>query len=182
MEHLWGNPKYRYGTYIDTIAQLQLNQETKELLSDSLFRFIKNCEKKNNSTAADYDKKLRRMEIGQGLYGEKLKAAFEKMEPEQQNRALYYLLLLEQEKESITLYGKALISLLGDGVLYKNRRKKDSLLLYMGREENMTDKAVFAFAGEAFLPFGYTVDIYWETSFGVIGEEACMELEAILLY
>lgn len=182
MEQLWGNLWYRYGAYMDVFENLQLNPETKKLLYDSFFQLVRNCERKSVSSAADYDRAVRMEEIKQGIYGSSQQENFEKMKQWQQKQAAHYMLLQEQAGESLKLYGKAMTTLLKDGVLYKNRRKKNHLLLYMGREQKVEDMAVINFVNKEFLPFGYTIEIYWERSFGVIGDERCMELDGILLY
>lgn len=182
MQKIWKNPRYRYLAYIEAVEKLSLQKETKELLLDWFFRLAEGCEQKNECSAADYDLQVRIEEILQGKYGSEQAKAFDVLSESRRQIAARYMLLQEKAGESVMLYGKALTALLLDGVLYKNRRNPSELLLYLGKEKNLEDEAAIAFANREFLPFGYKLVVYYQESFGIIGDSRCMDLDGILLY
>lgn len=182
MQEIWNNPRYRYGTYMETIEKSQLNEKTKELILHWFLRQAKGCEQKNGCTLMDYDLQVRMDEVRQGKYGIDQQQCFMKMSVQCQRQAAHYMLLQEQSGESLTLYGKALTALLEDGVLYRKRRETWELLFYLGKAQNAQDESVIEFVNRDFLPFGYRVQVYWQKSFGIIGDDRCMDLNEILLY
>lgn len=182
MQKIWNNPRYRYCRYIEAIEQLSLDEKTKELVLSWFLRLAAGCERKNESRVEDYDSQLRRDEIIQGKYGISLQESFVALSEKRQKRAIRYMLLQEKSGASLMLYGKALVAMLEDGVLYKNRRKPSELLLYLGKEPNAGDEAAIAFANREFMPFGYRLEVYAQESFGIIGDDRCMNLDEIVIY
>lgn len=182
MEEIWNNPKYLYGSYMEAIDKLQLHKESKELILQWFLAQAKNWEQKNNYSVMEYKLQMRIKEVTEGIYGENQQQCFFKMSVESKKQAARYMLLQERAGESLQLYGKAVMALLKDGVLYKNRRKTSELLLYLGKARNTEEEAILEFANREFLPFGYTVLVYWQKSFGIIGDKRCMDLNEILLY
>lgn len=182
MQEIWNNPRYRYGIYMEAIEKLQLSGITKELVLDWFLRLAKECERKNGAGAMDYDLQMRMDEVRQGKYGMEQQECFLKMSAQCQRQAARYMLLQEQSGESLMLYGKALTGILEDGVLYRKRREKSRLLFYLGKARNVKDEAVIEFVNREFLPFGFTVHVYWKKSFGIIGDDRCMDLNEILLF
>ena len=88
----------------------------------------------------------------------------------------------EINRESITTFAKALIGILQDGVLYKDEENPKELLFYIGREEDEMIVNEIEFSKEAFLPFGYQLRVFWKRSFGIIGDDRCMQLGNIEIY
>ena len=129
MQKIWNNPRYRYRTYIEAIEKLSLHPRTKELLLCYFLRLAENSDKKKESSVTDYDVTVLRYELAQGKYGNEQKNSFTVLSEQRQDTALRYMLLQKQTGESLLLYGKALTAILGDGVLYKNRRNPAELLL-----------------------------------------------------
>lgn len=182
MQEIWNNPRYRYGISKELIDKLKLDRPTKELVWDWFLRQAEECEQKNGAGAIDYDLQVRMDEVRQGKYGTGQQQCFLKMPESCQRLAARYMLLQEQGGESLLLYGKALTGLLKDGVLYRKRGEGAELLFYLGKARNAVDEAVIEFVNREFLPFGFTVHVYWQKSFGIIGDDRCMDVNEILLY
>lgn len=84
-------------------------------------------------------------------------------------------------RESVLLFAEMLVKIVGFGTVYKNLLEKDEVLYYAGKRKDKETEEKIRLVRLLFLPLGYTLRIFWETHFGVLGEEQTMELGAIEL-
>lgn len=182
MQRIWRNPRYRYGNYMEAIEKMTLDESVKTMVLSCFLRLAQQCECNNESSRAEYELWCYMEEIRNGKYGVRQQEHFCNMSEQKQKRVATYMRLQEQTGASVTLYGKAMIGMLEDGVLYMNRRNPSELLLYLGKTPNQEEESIIAFVNAEFLPFGYQLRIYDEASFGIIGDDRCMTLNQIRIY
>lgn len=182
MQKIWRNPRYRYGNYMEAIEKMTLDESIKSMVLRWFLQLAEQCEWKNGSSRADYELWRYMEEIRNGKYGVRQQERFGSMSEIKQKRVVNYMRLQGKTGASVMLYGKAMITMLEDGVLYMNRRSPSELLLYLGKTPSLEDESVIAFVNEEFLPFGYQVKVYNEESFGIIGDDRCMTLNELRIY
>lgn len=177
------NAFYRYGDIFQQLFRL----EDKEnpvciMLYDYMMHLLTRLELRNGVTLNEYGLRQKWRLLEQGAYGTQVQKSFLSFDKDRKYKAAFYVRQHEKMGDSVMLFGKALISILEDGVLYRNDINPKELLLYIGRKQQNMDNAVIDFAREMFLPFHYSLRIFYETSFGIIDDKNCMELEQIEIF
>ena len=69
-----------------------------------------------------------------------------------------------------------------NALLYQIKKEEKTLLLYIEKKENETEKGKLRFVKEMFLPVGYDLRVFWRYHFGIIGVEGAMQMDEIALY
>lgn len=157
-------------------------ERTRALLYDYLMHLLVRLEVRNGVTQKELRIRSRLKQLEDGRYGERVQSSFREFEPELKYKTAFYLVQQEQTGESVALFGKVLTDLLSDGVLYKHDINDKELLFYLGRKKRPSDAGLIAAVEELFLPFLYTLRVFYETPFGVIENQHCMNINEIEIF
>ena len=177
------NTFYRFDTiFLPLYVREDISENIREWLLDCMMHLLTRLELRSGVDAKDCATRMKCAQIENGNYGKRLQHLFEMLPREKRYIASWHMVQQEDNRESITMFAKALIGILQDGVLYKDEENPKELLLYIGREEEEMLVNQIEFAKEAFLPFGYQLRIFWKSSFGIIGDDRCMLLDNIEIY
>ncbi len=177
------NAFYRYGDIFQQLFRLEDRDDSVcTMLYDYMMHLLTRLELRNGVTRNEYGLRQKWYQIEQGAYGERVQKKFHAFDRDRKYKAAFYVWKQDKLGDSVALFAKALITVLGDGVLYKNDINPKELLLYIGRKQRDLDTAVTDFATEMFLPFHYSLRIFYEASFGIIDDRNCMELEQIEIF
>lgn len=177
------NGFYRYGDILRALYAIEGTQDSVcRIIYDCLLHLLVRLEVRNGVTRSEFRLRRKWDMLAEGQYGEHVRSCFRKMDASGKYLTAYYLSRQEQTGESVALFAKALISILEDGVIYKNDRNPKELLLYMGREQDTRDKLVIELCCELFLPFMYSLRVFYDTSFGIVDDKDCMEFGKIEIF
>lgn len=157
-------------------------EQTEKLLYDYLMHLLVRLEVRNGVTQKELRIRSRMKQLEEGRYGERVQSSFRGFEPDLKYKTAFYLVQQERTGESVALFGKVLCDLLSDGVLYKHEINDRELLFYLGRKKRPADTGIIAAAEELFLPFLYTLRVFYETPFGVIENQHCMNINEIEIF
>ena len=80
-----------------------------------------------------------------------------------------------RHEASMMLFSKALMELMGTGVLYQDKDDMDYYIYYVGREENQGDKMLIELTVKMLLPLGKKVRVLWNSHFGICNEDITMK-------
>lgn len=177
------NTLYRFDdVFLPLFETSMVSDDTKEWLLDCMMHLLARLELRSGVDAKEYETRNKWKKIECGEYGNKLAQLFSTLTPEKKYFASWVMAQQERNGESVNLFAKALIGILQDGALYKDEEKSKELLLYIGVEENEQVSNQIEFVQEAFLPFDYHLRVFWNHSFGIIGDDRCMQLGNIEIY
>lgn len=177
------NTFYRYDDiFLSLFERTDISEENRKWMLDCMMHLLTRLELRNGVYNEEYLLRTKWHEISAECYGNRLKVLFEKLNDDRRYMASWYLIQQERNGESIALFAKALIGMLGDGVLYRSEENTGELVLYMGKEENDQEKDVMEFAKEAYLPFGCQIRVFWNSIFGIVSDERCMKIGSIEVY
>ena len=176
------NSFYRY----DEIMQPLFNErfqdpEVRDWLFDIYVHLLVELEYLNGATTGEFATHRFIRKIKNAEYGERLAGIFEKMTDNEQYFVADLLVKQSRTGESVDKYGKALVELMPNGILYKDKFHTKQLLLYVNQKENRTDLDKIYLVNELFCPLGTSLRVFWDKHFAVLGEEQTMELGEIEL-
>ena len=177
------NGFYRYGDILHALFAIEGKEDSvSRFIYDYLLHLLARLEVRNGVTLSEFRLRCKWEMLETGQYGESARRCFMKADTSGKYLTAYYLSQQEQAGESVALFGKALISILGDGIIYRNDINPKELLLYLGRAQGEWDKPAIELCCELFLPFMYSVRVFYEASFGIVDNENCMELDKIEIF
>ncbi len=120
--------------------------------------------------------------MGGGRFGQRLKLLFGKLTDSKRYLASHLMLRQRQCGESTELFARALTGITEDGVVYKSDKNPRELMLYMGRKSNEQTMLEIEFAMEAYMPFDYSLRVFWNHPFGIMEDDRCMQIGSIEIY
>lgn len=178
------NGFYRYETIFAPLFENAdgMEDEVKETLFDILMHYLMEMDLKSGMTKEEYHIRKKMQQLSYGEYGQEATKAYLLLTEEQKYQTGRYLLTQEKVGASVELFAKALVHISGMGVVYKNKVRPEKLLFYTGKEEHSSLKQIISFIEYLFLPFNYTLRIFWQEHFGVVGKTNTMELGYIELF
>ena len=121
-------------------------------------------------------------ELLEGIFFSGLSKDFSRIEREKRNRLASLALAQMEMGSSPFLFRRALLVLYPNALLYQIKKVEKTLLLYIEKKENETEKGKLRFVKEMFLPVGYDLRVFWRYHFGIIGVEGAMQMDEIALY
>lgn len=177
------NTFYRYDDiFLSLFEQNDISEMTRDWLLDCMMHLLTRLELRNGVNRQEYQLRTKWQEIEQGAYGNNMKELFYGLSQDNRYLAAWFLVQQERNGESVTLFSRALVGMLQDGVIYKNDENPKELILYMGKAENEQDSKIMEFAREAYLPFDYQIRVFWNHSFGIVEDDRCMRIEDIEIF
>jgi len=156
--------------------------EWKEYLFDILVHVLSNIDLKEGFTRKEYQIRHIMTQINEGYFGSVAKGKYVFLSKRNQYTLAQYVFEQQYMGASVTLFGKAIIQLLDTGVIYKNKVLPKTLLLYVGSEKTTDYEIIVNLAERFFLPLDYTLRVFWNTHFALLGEKQTMDCEQIEIF
>ena len=117
--------------------------------------------------------------ICSGYYGIEMKNIFQRISIEKQYILAHYFVLEEKTEATMSLFSKALIEVLGTGVLYQDKDDLSLYIYYVGKKENAEDKMLVELTIKMLLPLGKRIRVLWDKHFGICNEDITMNYDNI---
>ena len=178
------NSLYRFDDIFSLLfieKDLEKTQWRDELFN-MLVRFIVSHEILRGFSKREYLVRLLKERILAGDYGTDVKKLYEGIGCDKQDKIARYFLDQYDTGNSIYLFSKVMVNILGKGVVYSSELEKKELLCYVGVEKNNQDAALIQLIEMIFLPFDYKVRIFWDNHFGVVGAQETMVWDNIEIF
>lgn len=178
------NGFYRYETIFAPLFENAdvMKDDITEYIFDIFMHYLMEVDLKSGMTKEEYHIRKKMQQLNSGEYGQEAKKIYLLLTKEQKYQTGRFLLTQEKVGASVELFAKALVHITGMGVVYKNKVTPEKLLFYTGKEEQSCLKQIISFIEHLFLPFNYTLRIFWQEHFGVVGKTNTMELGYIELF
>lgn len=154
----------------------KVSEEWKTHFFDVCMHMLIYIDLKRGYSKKEYRIRSNIQRIEQGCYGRKNQTLFKKLDKYKKHTFATYLDNQYSMGASTTLFAKALIDLLGTGILYRNTINPKEIILYVGAAENEDYLIIIKLVEEFFLPLDFTLRVFWDTHFGLMGEEQTVKL------
>lgn len=181
--HIEYNAMIRYGAIFGPLLDLDQSQSTglDKVLFDVISHFLIQLDLKKGYSYREYGVRMLDQNMMQGMYGDSIKKQYGKLSIKKRYQVMHYLELAQHTGASMILFSKVVISLLETGVIYRDRTKQESYLLYLGKKQNEADLNLIQLLQDLFLPFGYSLRVMWDKHFGVWGNDNTLRYNRIEL-
>lgn len=132
-------------------------------------------------TKEEYYKKLLKSAFIRGDYGEENKRAFALFQGVDREILLEGLLTMYREGDSVELFRRVMTALVSNCVVYENNDNPYEILVYIGKRKGETLECKVQFLLKQFVNIRYSVELYYEYHFGIIGMEETMYIDEIAI-
>ncbi len=177
------NTFYRYDDiFLLLFEQNDIEEYIRDWILDGMMHLLARLELRNGTDSHEYALRSVWQDVVGGRYGIRLMQLFEGLTDSKRYLATHLLIQQMRCGESTELFAHALTSITEDGVVYKSEKNPKELMLYMGKEENEQNQIEIEFAKEAYMPFDYSLRVFWNHSFGIMEDDRCMQIGSIEIY
>lgn len=176
------NGLYRFEDVIRPLLQEKdVGEELRAWLFDVLLHYLTCIAYREGFSVHAYRVRQYMEELEKGCYGAEICWLYQNLGMDDKYYINVGMYKQANTRESVLLFAEMLIKLVGFGTVYRNLLEKNEILYYAGKCQDKETEEKIRLVRLLFLPLGYSLRIFWETHFGVLGEEQTMELGAIEL-
>lgn len=178
------NPYYRFLTvFKDYFApDYHDDEKIRNELFNLIVHYLAELDTYMGMTKRDYEIIHTYEDILSGHYGDEMRDSFNLFNLPEKKIVASNLLKLHELSEGVYLFQKIIIKLYPKASIYGNLTDNDTLFVHLLVEENEEHKLKLKMLKTLFLPVYYELEIYWINLFGIIGVDASMILDEIVMY
>lgn len=121
-------------------------------------------------------------ELVNGEFWKEAAQDFQLFDSRKQIRLATLVLTQMQTGSSLIIYRRSILVLFPNAMLYQIKTDRKKLLLYLPQQKTDKNEHMVQFVQDMFLPMSYSIRIFWEHHFGVIGIDAAMVIDKAALY
>lgn len=178
------NPYYRFP---DIFRYLFLpdNHEDKELraiLFDLVMHHIGSIDCNKGMTKRDYQIEFFQHDIEAGLFGQYVQKYFSLFTFEEQKQVAGNLLQLYQTNEGSMLFKKSIQQIYPKAVQFVHLNERDEITVFLQIRKTEEEEKKIMVLKHLFLPFKFSMDVYYEYMLGIIEEDEFMKINEIVLF
>ena len=176
------NAFYRFDEVMEPLFQSKvIDGEKRDWLFDVFMHYLIELEFRSGLTRTDWNVHAVMDEMENDRYGREITKLYQELSDREKYYVAHMITKQERTGASVEKYAEVLSVLLENGIVYKNKYREKTLLLYVGKRENTQDKNKIRLAEELFQPLGYDLVTFWEKHFAVLDEKQTMEIDQIEL-
>ena len=176
------NGMYRFADVICPLLQADdVDEKLRAWLFDVFLHYLTCIAYREGFSVHEYKVRQNMQALEKSCYGAEICRLYRNLGMDEKYYINDGLYRQANTRESVLLFAEMLVKIVGFGTVYKNLLEKDEVLYYAGKRKDKETEEKIRLGRLLFLPLGYTLRIFWETHFGVLGEEQTMELGAIEL-
>lgn len=169
------NPMYRYEDIFGLLlAEGGLSPELEKWYIDILTHYLARVDIMSGMSVDEYRRRECMKKMKDGTFGEEIKNVSSQVEDSILYQVSVYYILAQKTHATLSLFSKALISIMETGVLYQDKDEQDVFYYYVGRAENTKDTATIQLVKWMLLPVGKEMRIFWNHHFGICGQDITM--------
>lgn len=178
------NPYYRFYTIFRDLfpADDAGYAELRETLFDVVVHFLAEADLMQGMNRREYHIRFVRRDLLHGIFGERIQQHYAQLDDHEQDAIAEGLLRLYETGEAVHLLKQTLRRIFPRSIIYAHCHDRDELLIYIGQEENISNRTKVELLLDLFLPARFDLRIYWSHHFGIVGEDDTMKQDAISLY
>lgn len=176
------NAFYRYEEVFEALFDMNIKEEYKKFLFDCMLHYLVCQEFQVGVTKGEYKLRYYWKDMEEGRYGEQVKTVFTSLPKEKKHFLARTLYQQNQIQASVYLFANSVTKMLTNCVVYRNKIEPTVILVYIQEKNSSYHQKILMVLKELFLPLNYTMRIFNEKHFGVIGAEQTMETDEIEIF
>ncbi|SFR97439.1 hypothetical protein [Anaeromicropila populeti] len=178
------NPYYRFHKIFKTMFDIENYDDVKIRgeLFDWIIHLIATVDINMGLNMQEFYRRFIDHDIRSGVFGEIAKERWNYFNLFEQEYITNKLIDLYKLNTPVLMLKKVIHFVFQDSYVYVNNIDKPEILIYAGVKKITKYVEKMEFIKEMFLPLGYLCRIYWDKHFGIIGKEATMKMDHIVLY
>ncbi|RFZ79592.1 hypothetical protein DS742_07405 [Lacrimispora amygdalina] len=178
------NAMYRFNIIFKSLLDTEYEDdaELKEALFDVLMHYLALLDLRQGFCRWEYYQQFFKRDFYDGKFGTRHKELFDS-DDRQHSKYFSAYLVAQYQAGSSLIYLRAVIkALYPRSIVYLNTDKKLELLIYIGKKETLKLRRQVEYLCDAFIPFEYTVHLFWDKHFGIIGIDETMVPDEIIVF
>lgn len=174
------------------LKEESLDQQTKEWYFDVIVHYLMKLRFREGVTVKEYRIRMLMADLINGNYGDTVGDIYKKLNSEKQYRIAEALYRQKTMGASIELFSDIFVKIVPKSVLYKNKLETSVLLCSMvkGTGDEYEDiktptksrPRVVWLLEQLFLPLGFELQLYLDSTIGILGESRTMIPENMVLF
>lgn len=149
---------------------------------DTIVHYIGEIDLRHGLTRREFYVRALRREILDGAFSNAAAEAMAVMDRALQLKLADEVLTQMQTGSCLYRFRKAILAAFPDCLLYQSNYESSQLYLYIGKPESQVRAKILGFALEGFLPLGFSVKVFWQHHFGILGVDATMPSNGIAIF
>lgn len=176
------NSFYRFdGIMQPLFKEDRLTKEYQDWIFDIYMHYLTELEYRGGVTIQELHVRKYWKALENGSYGDKIRCLFNLLSSEKKYYISHMLWKQEETRETVNKYAEALVTILNGGIVYKNKLNEKQLLFYLNEKKSEDSLSKIEMIQQLFQPLGYTLHVFWENHFAVVGEEQTMIIDEMEL-
>lgn len=178
------NPYYRFFSIFKEIfdPDMGFKKELRESVFDITVHYLARQDLRQGMSRHEYYSRFIERDIENGVFSEDIRKAIKLFDEDEKRRVVNAVWSLYKTGESIRLFKKTVSSIFPKASIYKNADRKKEIIIYMNKEENISDRKKIDTLAELFLQLDFEMLLYWRRHFGVIGVDETMKTGEMAVY
>lgn len=178
------NPLYRFADIFAAIFDVNAKVPDKLRLElfDLCMQYMIQVDLRQGLSKGEYYLRFFLRDLMAGVCGENAAEAIVCFTPAEQRQLLTLMRVLFCCSDSLSLFRQALRAAYPNAFAYADRYRFRELYLYIGKKETRQESLRVNFILDMFLARDYTVHVFWEYHFGILGVDETMVLNEIALF
>ncbi|MDR2022919.1 MAG: hypothetical protein LBQ71_06620 [Hungatella sp.] len=177
------NAMYQFNVIFKSLLDTEYeDSELKEALFDVLMHYLALLDLRQGLCRWEYHQKFLKRDFYDGKFGTRHKVLFDSCGRKQSKYFSAYLVAQYQTGSSLFYLQAMIKALYPKSIVYLNTDKKLELLIYIGKKETLELHQQVEYLCDAFVPFEYTVHLFWDKHFGMIDIDETMIPDEMILF
>lgn len=177
------NPFYRfYSIFKDLYGPDMMEyHQLRKSLTNIIFHQLTENDVMSGMTKEAYYKKMLFQDFADDIYGPEAMAAMQLFDRNEREIILSGLLRQYETGSSLDIYKDMMEELVPNNIVYRNNNDFHEIMVYIGHKRDKIIAAKIDHLIQLFIEIPYTVEIYYEYHFGIIGIDETMRIDEIAI-
>jgi hypothetical protein len=178
------NPYYRFCDIFQQLLDINFSghESLRAVLFDLLVHFLLTMDCRQGLCKREYYAQFILKDIESGVFGQEIKENMSAFTKEEREFLLSSMIALYRTHASLHLFKKVVRTLFCGSIIYYRSEDTPEMLIYLGVVESDLNRRKIDTLLTLFLPMGFAFRLYWENHFGIIGQDATMGMNHIVIY
>ena len=177
------NAYYRFAAIFDHLLNgLDDFPKLRDCLYDIIMRFLAEVNIREGLCKNEYYGIFLKQDIRDGKFGKEFIGVFETFERHQVRFVIENMVRLYSLGSSAALFRTVMRQIYPRSLIYLDAVERRELLVYIGKKQTLKLEKQVGFLLGMFVPFDYTIHLFWDMHFGIIGVNETLELDDFVVY
>ncbi|WP_086347947.1 hypothetical protein [Candidatus Enterococcus clewellii] len=178
------NPYYRFSKIFNQmfLPDDHDNQEVKRILFDLFFHYIARLDANQGMNKKEYQISFVQEDIRKGLFGHLVQKNYAHFSFLEQKHIAQNLLRLYQTNQGILIFKETIQYVYPKAIQFVHLNEKNELTIFLQIRKTALEEKKIAVLKELFLPFKFSLAIYYEHMIGILAVDAFMKIDELVLF